>query len=502
MSEAFTRLPELTVAHLRLVLLALVIGVGISVPLGIVAAKRPRLGRLLLGGVAVLQTIPGLALLALAVVALAALGTTSIGFGPAIVALTLYSMLPVMRNTLTGLNEVDPAVREAALGVGMDGWQSLLRVELPLALPMIMAGIRTAAVWVVGTATLSTPVGAPSLGDLIFAGLQTRKNALVLVGCLAAAALALILEGALTLLQRQMTRRLSRPFVGVAVAMVAAALGLVFMPFSSQQAPVKIGAKSFTEQYILAEILAQQIQQETGHPTQVMASLGSTVAFDALAAGDLDAYVDYSGTLWATVLKRSGKSPGRKAVLDDVRRALPDLFSVEVVGALGFENTYALAMPRKKAEALGIADLGDLAARGQHLTMGADYEFFSRAEWKSLVETYGLAFAEKKTMDPSLMYQAAKNGDVDVISAYSTDGRIEAFGLAVLADPRGAIPPYDALVLGRGDLPAAVRDALAALSGSLSDAQMRRLNQAVDGQKKSPAEVAREFFKSRSQTPP
>jgi osmoprotectant transport system permease protein len=269
-------------------------------------------------------------------------------------------------------------------------------------------------------------------------------------------------------------------------------LAAMLLPRSGAK-PVVIGAKTFTEQYILAALLEQRIAA-TGVPTEVRASLGSTVAFDALVAGDVDVYVDYTGTIWATVLKRTEKAD-RATVLREVTRELADR-GVAVAASLGFENTYALAMPRKRAETMGIRAIGDLVPLAAAGSIGGDYEFFSRPEWRSIRDTYGLTFAHERSMDPSLMYEACASQEVDVISAFSTDGRIEAYDLAVLRDDRGAIPPYDAIVLVNAatarERPA-VLSALARLDGAIDADQMRKMNAEVDAEGHQPADVARRF---------
>jgi osmoprotectant transport system permease protein len=509
--EQLALVPEYLTAHLRLSLLALAIGAGVSVPLGVWLTRRPRLEPGVLGVASVIQTIPSLALLAIMVPALAALGALvqrfgielrGIGFTPALIALSLYSVLPILRNTVAGISSVDPALVEAARAVGMTDRQRLLHVELPLASPVIVAGLRTATVWVVGTATLSTPIGATSLGNFIFSGLATRNDAAVLMGCLTAAGLALVLDALIRLLEVGMRKR-SRARVGVAVATLALLCGYTVLSFAGTGGarPIQIGSKAFTEQYILAELLAQQIETRTGATTQKLPSLGSTVAFDALASGDLDVYVDYSGTIWATIMKRGDLSAPRARVLEEVTRFLDATHGIGVAAALGFENTYALAMRSDQARELSLSRLSELAAVSGRLEIGGDYEFFQRAEWKSLVETYGFAFARERSMDPALMYRALAEGEVDVISAFSTDGRIAAYDLVLLDDDRGVIPPYDAIVLVsarlRREHPAVVA-ALARLDGAIDAATMRRMNLRVDRDGEAPAAVARAFLGERS----
>ena len=498
MSELLALLPSYSTAHLQLALAALGLAIAISVPLGIVAARSPRLERPLLGVAALIQTVPGLALLAVMVPVLAALGLRSIGFLPALIGLTLYGLLPILRNTVTGITGVDASLIEAARGVGMTERQQLFRVELPLAMPVIVAGVRTATVWTVGMATLSTPVGAPSLGNLIFSGLQTRNYASVLLGSAAAAALALLLDGLVHALELGVTRRRRGPVVAslgcialLALVAVAPAIGGALR---ERTRPVVIGAKTFTEQYVLSELLAQWIARTTGLPTEVRASLGSTVAYDALASGDIDVYVDYSGTLWATILKRDTPPPDRTTALAEVARFVRERDGIELVCDLGFENAYALAMRARDADRLGVKRIGDLASHAGGMTVGGDYEFFSRPEWRAIREVYGLRFANERSMDSSLMYQAAAAGDVDVISAFSTDGRIAALDLRVLEDDRGAIPPYDAIVLASARLAREHPDVLAALrrlARTIDARAMRAANLAVDEQGRSPADVAR-----------
>jgi len=499
MDEHLADLPAFLGGHIRISVAALIVGVGFSVPLGIAASRAPWLERPVLGVARVVQTIPGLAMLAAMVPLLAALGLPSIGVLPAFLGLVAYSALPVLQNTVVGLRGIDPTLIEAADALGLTDGQRLRRVELPLAMPVILGGVRTATVWTVGAATLSTPVGATSLGNYIFAGLQTRDHASVLIGCVAAAALALGLDAAIARLSVVAERRPAGAAGVVAVALVAVGVtGLAPMWTSDGTAPVVIGAKTFTEQYVLAEVLRDTLAA-AGVASEVRSSLGSTVAFDALVAGDIDTYVDYSGTLWATIVHEE-PPPDRAAALDALRVALDERYGVGLVAALGFENAYVLAMRRERADALGVRTIGDLTLVAPTLSVGGDYEFFGRPEWASVRSVYGLTFREQRQMDPSLLYEAARNGDVDVISAYSTDGRIGSYDLAVLTDDRGAIPAYDAVVLVRPgldrDRPEVV-GALAALAGTIDAPLMRSLNWGVDEGGESPAQAARHVGEPR-----
>ncbi len=501
-SEALAHLPDYLGNHVRVSVTALALGLAISLPLALMARNRPLLRGVLLGVASIVQTIPGLALLALfypLLLALAALSLkwlgysfSAFGFLPAVLALALYSMLPVLRNTITGLQGVDPAIVEAAQGVGMTPRQSLFMVELPLALPVMMAGIRTAAVWVIGTATLSTPIGQTSLGNYIFAGLQTQNWVFVLFGCLSAAALALAVDQLLALIETGIRNRsrLRTAIGGIAIAALLAATLVPTMTRSSSN--YIIGAKTFTEQYVLSALIAQRLRAQ-GFSANTREGLGSNVIFDALASNDIDVYVDYSGTLWANQFHHTDIKP-REALLAELKTTLAQQ-KITLLGELGFENAYALVMPRARAEALGIRSVADLAGHAGTMSIAADYEFFSRPEWAGLQKAYGLTFRQQRQMQPDFMYAAAASGEVDVIAGYTSDGLIAKYDLVVLDDPKHAIPPYDAIVLlsPRRANDQALRAALQPLLGHIDIATMREANLRAAGNDSasSPDSVAR-----------
>lgn len=503
--EQWGVLPANLANHLMISVIALVVGVAISLPLALLVVRRPRLRYPALTVVSIIQTIPSLALLALMVPLLAGIGAlttrlmgvefSALGFYPTVIALTLYSMLPVVRNTVTGILGVDANVLEAARGTGMTPRQVFWKIELPLAAPVMIAGIRTATVWVVGIATLATPVGQRCLGNYIFRGLQTRNWTAVLFGCVAAALLAMLLDlliGGLERAVRDRRRRLGLICAGaLLVVLVGGMMAPGLMRWSRARAAqsgvdgrsptvVWIGAKTFTEQYILAELIRARLA-EAGFDARVRESLGSTVIFDALRLDEVHVYVDYSGTIWANHMKRDRPASARR-VVDEVAQWLSDQHGIRCVGSLGFENAYGLAMRKDGAEAIGAVSIDDLKAHAPRLKIGGDYEFFGRPEWRVIRDTYGLAFAEQISFDSTFMYDAVVNGEVDVISAFTSDGRIAAFDLTVLDDPLRAIPPYDALVLlspaahGQGE----IEPVLAPLVGAIDVALMRQANYLID----------------------
>jgi osmoprotectant transport system permease protein len=500
--EAFAVLPEYLSQHVLLSVAALALGVAISLPLAVAAVRSRPLRGAVLTFAGLVQTIPALALLALFYPLLLALsllsqhlfgvGFRALGFLPALLALTLYSMLPVLRNTVTALIGIDPAIRMAAKGVGMTPSQSLRLVELPLAAPVIMAGIRTAAVWVIGAATLSTPIGQTSLGNYIFTGLQTENWVFVLFGCVAAGAAALVADRLLALAEDGIARRSSLRVGLAALGLAVVVLASLLPGLGRPQGSLVIGAKNFDEQYILSALIGQRLDT-IGTPSTVKADLGSAIAFHALAAGDVDLYVDYSGTVWGNQMHR-GDLPGRAPMLAQMKDWMWRTHGITLLGTLGFENAYSFAMRRDRAEALHINSLADLAAVSSRLKMGGDFEIFTRPEWRAVIRAYGLSFAVQRQYQPNFLYRAVAGGDVDVISAFSSDGRIAQYDLKILADPKGALPPYDAmLLLG----PAHAHDlmliaALKPLVGAIPLNVMQQANLMVDRDrdKQTPAQAA------------
>jgi osmoprotectant transport system permease protein len=497
-------LPDYLSQHVLLSLCALVLGLAISLPLAVAASRSQAVRWPALFAASLVQTIPSLALLALFYPLLLALSGLArgwfgvsfpaLGFAPSLMALTLYSMLPILRNGVAGITGVDPAVIEAADGMGMTSAQRLFQVELPLAAPVIMAGVRTAAVWTIGAATLATPVGQTSLGNYIFSGLQTENWVAVLFGCVAAAVLALSVDQLLGLVESGLAaRRPWRVWTGATALAVGAILALWPLFGAAGSAPAyRIGAKNFSEQYILAQLMARRVEAG-GAKVAIRDDLGSATIYRALAAGEIDAYIDYSGTLWANVLGRTD-NPGRAQVLAGLKTALAQRDGVLLLGPVGFENAYALAMRADRARALGVASLDDLAGKAPALVLGSDLEFLSRPEWKAVEAAYGLKFRRLVSYQPTFMYRALADGEADVISAFSSDGRIEADHLLVLPDPRHALPPYDAVILvsAKRAHDARLLAALRPLVGAIDVAAMRAANYSVDRDldKRTPAQAA------------
>ncbi len=497
-------------AHLNLVVEALVIATAISVPLGIAASRSKSLERISVGIANILQTVPSLALLGFLLV----LFHGAIGKPPALAALVIYSLLPILKNTILGLRSVDPGTLEAAEGMGMTAWQRLRLVELPLAVPVILGGIRVAAVAAVGMATIAAYIGAKGLGAYIQRGLSTRDPKLTLMGAVPAALLALACDAALGELERTLdpkrdrTSPVRRILALVVVSMLILAAvwgGISDWRSHSGGKTVVIGSKDGGEMILLGHMMADLIEAHTDLKVDRRMNLGGTlICYDALEQGGLDAYVEYTGTALTAILKREPKNDPkgvRKIVCDDL--AIKGIRSLEPIG---FENTFAMIMRKKQADELKLSKLSDLALRGRTIRPGAGPEFMNRPDgWKGLVAAYGLRFDEEpREMDRNLLYEALSQGTIDLAAGDSTDGRIAALNLVVLEDDRRYFPPYEAVPLVREETLKRHPKMLAALqklSGKIDAATMRRLNFEIDGKRRDPAEVAREFLKAEGLIP-
>jgi osmoprotectant transport system permease protein len=496
---------RLALEHLALVAIAVGAAVAVGLPVGILLTRRPALSRPVLAVANVLQTIPSLALFGFLIPLLGAYG---IGRVPAVIALFLYSLLPIIRNTYTGITGVDPAVREAARGMGMTDGQVLRLVELPLALGVVVAGIRVAAVIAVGTATIAAAIGAGGLGMYIFRGLRMNDNTLILAGAVPAALMALAADGALGWLERSiapgasrtrtLAARLSLATAALAVALGGVAWAVGLGAGGAGERAVVVGSKDFTEQVILGELVAQSLEQ-AGVPVERQFELGGDLCHRGLLEGTIDTYVEYSGTAYTSILKHDPVTDPR-VVYEQVRREYADRFDLEWLPPLGFDNTFAILVRGDVARRLGLKTISDAARYAPEWRAGFGQDFMSREDgYPGFSRAYGLRFSEPpREMDLSLTYRALAGGQVDLIAGNSTDGLIDELDLVQLEDDRRYFPPYEAAAVVRAevlDRYPAIRPALETLAGRITDADMRRLNYAVDGERRTPRDVVAAFLK-------
>ncbi|MEP6923495.1 MAG: ABC transporter permease/substrate-binding protein [Pyrinomonadaceae bacterium] len=491
--------------HLFLVLVSTLCAVMIGVPLGILLTRIKSLQTPILGFANIMQTIPSLALFGL-LIPIPFIG--GIGARTAIIALALYALLPIIRNTVTGILGVDAKVREAAVAMGMTEWQILRQVELPLAAPVILTGIRVAVVIAVGVATIAAAVGAGGLGTYIFRGLRQNDNNLLLAGAASSAILALIADFALGQSEKLFnnTNRVSahrrKVITMIAAASVAVLLGWSFWgnlnnSASNSANKIVVGSKDFTESVILAEILAQMLEKRELSVERKF-ELGGNLAHDGLLSNQIDVYPEYTGTAFTAILKHQSLTDPRE-VYNQTKREYAQKFNLAISPALGFSNDFAILVRGEVARKLNLKTISDAVPLAKNWQAGFGQDFMSRADgYAGFKQAYNFNFVRQpREMDLSLTYRALAAGEVDLIAGNSTDGLIAKLDLFQLLDDKSYFPPYQAVFVARQQNLELLSQTFEKLKDAISTEEMRRLNYEVDGNKRSPKDVASEWLKNK-----
>ncbi|WP_173916398.1 ABC transporter permease/substrate-binding protein [Halobacillus sp. Marseille-Q1614] len=479
--------------HLQISMISLVIATLISVPLGLYLTRKQKVAEPIIGATAVLQTIPSLAVLAFLIPFM------GIGQTPAIIALTAYGLLPILRNTYTGIKEVDPSLKEAATGMGMNSFRRLARVELPIAMPVIMAGIRTSLGFIVGTTTIAALIGAGGLGDLILLGLDRGGDLnLIIFGAIPAALLAIVLDAVLRLFERTSAKSGFRSLVILLTAFALIAAGP--LAFGGEvKKDITIGAKLGSEPSILVNMYKLLIEEETDLSVGLETNLGKTeMVFSALQSGSIDIYPEFTGTAIVSLLGEKADSNDSREVYEQAKQGMSEEFNLAFLEPMEFNNTYAVATTKETAEQYELQTIGDLKAVEDQITAGFTLEFNDRYDgYQGMKEVYGLDLGEVRTMDAGLREGAIESGEVDVIDAYATDSYMIELDLTTLKDPENLFPPYQGAPLMREETLEQypeLEEVLNQLGGLISDDEMRKMNYQVDYEDRNPEEVAREYL--------
>jgi osmoprotectant transport system permease protein len=424
-----------------------------------------------------------------------------VGARAAVVVLILYGLLPIVRTTIAGITGIDRSVREAGEAMGMTPGELLRLVELPLALPSIVAGVRVAAVVGVGSATIAAAIGAGGLGEYIYRGLSMVDSTVILAGAVPAALLALVVDGALLLVERRLSSRRGWGGVGAAAAAVAVVALVTSVSLLAARRPsgaIVVGSKNFTEQVILGELLAQTIERDAGLPVDRRLNLGGTLICDrALLTGDVDVYVEYTGTALTAIFHQPIVS-GAERVFEAVRAQYAKTGRT-LLPPLGFDNTFAILVRGRDARALGLRTIDDAARQAPKWRAGFGYEFLERPDgYPGLAAAYGLRFAQPPgVMDVSLSYRALASGQVDLIAGDATAGLIRGLDLVPLEDDRHFFPPYDAAPVARAETllrHPRLRAALERLAGRVSADDMRAMNYAADVEHRDVRDIVAGFL--------
>ncbi|MCU9614619.1 ABC transporter permease subunit [Caldibacillus lycopersici] len=507
----YQQILDLLWQHIYLSLFSVLVAAVIGVPLGILISKNQQLSKPIIGVANVIQAVPSLALLGFLIPFI------GIGSTPAIVMVVLYSLLPIVKNTYTGLTNIDKTILEAAKGIGLTGSQTMRKVQLPLAFPIIMAGIRISAVTAVGLMTIAAFVGAGGLGYLVFSGVSSVDNNMILAGAIPACILALLMDFVIGKIETRMSyqtkkhgKRLDaaaeqlrnkrrKIFIPAISTILVIAIGTaVAVPMINAKDKIVIGSKNFSEQMILGNMLADLIEEKTDLEVERKLNLGGTqVVFSALTNDEIDMYVEYTGTALINLFKKDLiNNPDE--VYNIVEKEFDEKYQVKALKPLGFNNTYTLAVRPETAEKYNLKTFSDLAEVSNELIIGSTIEFSNRQDGLiGLTKTYGMNFKGSEAVDGGLRYTALNSNETDVIDAFSTDGLLEEFGLTVLEDDQSFFPPYYAIpVVSEKTLKEhpELEEVISLLVGKLDDAKMRELNYKFDSLKQQPAQVAHDFL--------
>ena len=502
---------DLFIQHIQLTIFSIVIAIAIAIPLGILIVRYRKLSTPVIGLANVIQSVPSLALLGFLIPVL------GIGSKPAIIMVVMYSLLPIVKNTFTGLTNISPSLIEAADGMGLTNTQVLLKVRFPLAMPIIMSGIRISAVTAVGLMTIAAFIGAGGLGYLVFSGVQTVNNNMILAGAIPACFLAIFLDFIIGKVEnivipegikvstpgtvkKNKTIFGSKKFqIWTSIIVLIVILSSVATSFLGNKNTIVVGSKNFNEQLILGDMVASLIEAKTDIKVERKLNLGGTnVVFTAMQSKDVDMYVEYTGTCLVNILKQPAMTDAAK-VYDTVKTDFAKKYAIEVLNPLGFNNTYVVAVKKDFAQKNNLNTISDLAKISSTLNAGFTMEFANRPDgYLGVQKTYGLNFKNVKGVDAGLRYTALANNETQVLDAFSTDGLLKKFDLKLLKDDKNFFPPYYAVPIVNADTlkkHPELKGVLKLLDGKITDDTMRDLNYKVDNGEQS-RKVAEEFLKS------
>lgn len=482
------------VEHIQISAAALILAMMIGIPLGIFLTRHMKIAEGIIGMSAVLQTIPSLALLGLLI------PLVGIGKIPAIIALVIYALLPILRNTYTGIKEVDNSLIEAASAMGMNHRKRLFKVELPLALPVIMAGIRTAMVLIVGTATLAALIGAGGLGQIILLGIDRNDHYLIILGAIPAALLAIFFDVVLRAVERVSFKR---TIIVGSIAIIATVCMLIIPQLTNVgKKELVIAGKLGAEPEILINMYKLLIEDNTDLHVRIQPSLGKTsFVFNALKSGDIDIYPEFTGTAITAFLKEEAASTHAADVYEQARKGLETTYHMVLLQPMAYNNTYTLAVPAAFADQYQLKTISDLKRVEQHIKTGFTLEFTDREDGYKGIETlYNIKFANIQTMEPKLRYKAIETGDIQLVDAYSTDSELRQYNLKILEDDKHLFPPYQGAPLLKKETIEAypeLEGILNKLAEKITEKEMQEMNYEVNVEGVSAEKAARKYLEEQ-----
>ena len=499
LTEDFKFFLNLTVEHILISLLAISIASVLGIILGIIISEYRKFSGLILGTVNILYTIPSIALLGFFIT------ITGVGNTTALIALIIYALLPIIRSTYTGIITINPLIIEASEGMGSTKLQQLFKVKIPLALPVLMSGIRNMVTMTIALAGIASFVGAGGLGVAIYRGITTNNSAMTFLGSLLIAILALVFDFILGLIEKRLTNHKRIKYKinlkVIILGLFIVIFGIYFSLNSKKDKTINIATKPMTEGYILGQMLTELIEQDTDLKVNITNGVGGGTSniHPAIVKGEFDLYPEYTGTSWEAVLKKEGSYDESK--FDELQKEYKEKYNLEYVNLYGFNNTYGLAVNKDIAKKYNLKTYSDLAKVSNNLIFGAEYDFFEREDgYKELQKVYNMNFKKQIDMDIGLKYQAMKDKKIDVMVIFTTDGQLAISDVVVLEDDKKMYPSYRAGTVIRSEILSEypeLKPVLEKLNNILDDKTMADLNYQVESKGKKPEDVAREYLQEK-----
>ncbi|MRJ08779.1 ABC transporter permease subunit [Ornithobacterium rhinotracheale] len=499
--DHFDFFQNLLIEHLQITLISALISLILGLSIGILISEKRQFSGFVISIVNIVYTIPSIALLGFLI------SVTGIGNVTAIIALSVYGLLPIVRSTYMGITSIDKNIIEASEAMGSKKIQTLWQIKLPLAFPVIFSAIRDMVIMTIALAGIASFVGAGGLGVAIYRGITTNNETLIFAGSAMIALLALIIDFVLGLIQKRIESRnssqqknRSKSIIWVFLSLIILGLGFSWFHSFNQKNIIRIASKPTTESYILAEIMKKYIEEHSDLKAEITHGVGGGTSniHPALLNGEFDMYPEYTGTAWQIVLKE--KAPYTDQDFEQLKEKYTQNYNFSWLGMFGFNNTYSLGVRKEIADRLGLKTFSDLSQNAQNMIFGAEYDFFEREDgFKALSDAYNFKFKKAIDMDNGLKYKAMFSGKIDVMTVFTTDGQISNPQIVTLTDDKSFYPKYMAGIVVRNETLEKypeLKNLLNQFNHSIDEKNMAELNKMVETSHISPKNAAKYFFEN------
>lgn len=488
---------NLAIEHLIISIISILIAIIIGLIIGILISEYKKLSSPVLNIINFLYTIPSISMLGFLI------GFSGIGKTTAIIALTIYALLPMVRSTYTGFNNIPGELIETALSIGSTKKQILFDIKIPLAMPIIISGIRNMAVMTIALAGIASFVGAGGLGVAVYRGITTNNKIMIISGSLLIAIIAIFVDFVFSLIESFVSYKKKLKKSQKIKALVFILLFIIpinIFLLNRNKDTIHIATKPMTEQYILGEILNQLITKETNLKVNVTYDVagGTSNIHPAMLKKQFDIYPEYTGTIYNAIFKKDDIYNNDK--LNFIKEEY-DKLGLTLQGFYGFNNTYSIAVRKEIAEKYDLKTFSDLSKVSDKLIFGAEYDFFEREDgYKEISKVYGFNFKEKKDLDISIKYESIEQNKIDVMSVFTTDARLHQSNLKILEDDKHFYPSYNCVNVVRKEVLEKypeLNKVFDMITNLINDETMSKLNAKVEIEKIDPKIVAKKFLEEK-----